>query len=495
MAVPFQLLSQVYPTENDTLNYRIIGFSFPAAKIKKDARLEIALGAFNDEQSFMKNIVKSIPYKQNKVIGEVPSFGSAYTWRVSDGSGKGTFYHFYVGSIFYTDTTKVKLEVTQKAEKYEDAYVFVDGTHALYDMAGNPVWYLPELGGIIKENSQLRDMKLSQKGTITFVVDGKAFEVDYHGKILWQGPNGRKMAKDTMQGYHHEITKMSNGHNMVLAFEPLVKPQAIPRDGNRQKADSMRARNRMNRKPRFGEVEEYDETGKLVWMWSASSYFANANLDFYMRANGMPEYDVHMNSFFFDEKNKAIYVGFRNIGQILKVSYPSGKVIAVYGEMKYAKDSMENHFFCGQHSIKISEKGYLYIYNNGCGPLSAPSVVMLEEPRTEKDSLKLVWEYACPVEPRNTEPMIDNPAIAAMRRYNFTSGGNAEELPGNDMFVSTNVPFASLFIVSPDKKLLWNSEVKRWHADKSAWLPVMLYRASIIPERKKLDQLIWNSAK
>lgn len=493
LTAPFSLFSQVFPVENDTLNFRIIGFSFPGIKVKKDTKLEVAAGTYSDDPSFRKNVVKSIPCKQSKVICEVPSFGSAYTWRVSDGSGKGAFYHFYVGSLFFTDTSKIKLRVTKKAEKYEDAYVFIDGSHALYDMAGNPVWYLPELGGIIRENSQLRDLKISNKGTITFVVDGKAIEIDYHGKILWEGPNGRKKTGDTLEGYHHELTRLSNGHYMVLAFEPLVKPKAIPRDGNRQKADSMRARNRMNRKPRYGEVEEYDESGKLVWIWRAADHFANTSLDFYRKANGMPEYDVHMNSFFFDEKNNAIYVGFRNISQILKVSYPSGKVVATYGRIEHATDSMENHFFCGQHSIKISEKGHLYIYNNGCGTMSAPSVVMLQEPQSEKDTLKMVWEYPCPVEPRHTEPISDNPTIAAMRRYNFTSGGNVDELPDNSLFVSTNVPFGSLFIVSPEKQLLWSSEVKRWHADINSWLPVMLYRASIIPERKKLEQLIWNS--
>ena len=79
--IPQRLLSQIVPKEGNILNYRLIGFSFPAAKPTVNYTIEIASGHLIDESSFRKNIIKTISCKTNKVILEVPYFGAQYTWR------------------------------------------------------------------------------------------------------------------------------------------------------------------------------------------------------------------------------------------------------------------------------------------------------------------------------------------------------------------------------------------------------------------------------
>ena len=492
-------MAQSFPNENDTLNYRLIGFRFQEAKKAESYTIEIADGYVNDETSFKKNIVLKITSSENRKIILVPSFGKQYTWRVtpvsaSVRSSHAKMHHFYTGIFPDADTTSIKLNITQSAEKFNDAYLIMDGNRTMYDMEGNPVWYLPDIKGMIRTNSQVRDIKLSPVGTITFLVDGRAFETDYGGKILWEGPNGRKKIGDSLEGYHHELTRLSNGHIMVLGSDPMVLPTALSDSLVRRKvADSTDRRPRRPQKHNFGTIIEYDESGKQVWEWRASNYFKNINLDYYKKSNGMSEYDIHENSFFFDEKNKLIYISFRNLGQVLKIKYPSGEVATAYGKLEYPTDSMENHIFCSQHSCHISEKGYLYLFDNGCGIGHIPKVVVMKMPATEMDTLKKIWEFPLPVEPQPVDntPVINS--VALNRRYMFTAGGNVLELGDNSFFVSANVPYNKLFIVTPDKHIVWSAEMIKWHADKKSWEPFSQYRASIIPTRALLENLIWKS--
>lgn len=458
------LFAQVFPTENDTLNYRRIGFSFPAAPGVKNYKIEVASGRWKDEASFKKNIVASSASPATKVILQVPSFGSQYTWRVINMAAKpvaGKMRHFSTGFLPTMDTTNSRIRIIKAAEKYKDAYCIMDGMRTMYNMKGEPIWYLPDLRGELKENSQMRDLKLTSQNTFTFVADGNAYEVDYNGKIIWQGPNGRKLKADTLEGYHHEITRLSNGHYMALTFEPILKPTPHMRDSIRRKiaTDTSGRRSRRPvtiRQQRYGVVREYDEHGTQVWSWEASAYFKNADMHLYLMPNGIEEFDVHMNSFWFDEKNSMLYVSFRNISQIFRISYPSGEVLNVYGKVKDTGDHMINHFFCGQHSVKVSEKGFLCVFNNGCDMTAPPRVIMMQQPGPGVDSLIKVWEFECPVQKIN----MNNVPRAAIQRGIFSSGGNVMELPDNSLFVSMCIPHCEMFIVGLDKQLMWEAIAK-----------------------------------
>ena len=146
----FQLKAQLFPKEGSKLNYRLIGFSFPAENKISKYKIELASGMHNTEDSFAKNIIKSLDCETNKLVAEVPSFGMEYTWRVvnkNNTENNSRLHHFSTGIIPEADTHITRLRIAKNADKYEDAYVFLDGNKALYDMNGNPVWYLPEIEG------------------------------------------------------------------------------------------------------------------------------------------------------------------------------------------------------------------------------------------------------------------------------------------------------------------------------------------------------------
>ena len=186
-----QLGAQMFPKEGSRLCYRLIGFSFPADAGATAYKIEIATGQFETTEDFEKNITRSVSGKKNKVIAEVPSFGAQYTWRVvSTVNGqtlkKGALNHFGTKITPDVDSSVTRLRIINSAEKYKDAYVFIDGARALYDMNGRPVWFLP--GTDIKANQKAypRDLKPTPQGTLTFLTNGDAYEITYGGDIVWR---------------------------------------------------------------------------------------------------------------------------------------------------------------------------------------------------------------------------------------------------------------------------------------------------------------------
>ncbi len=489
------IFSQVFPREHDTLCYRIVGFTFPEHPKASGYLVEIASGTFDSPDSFKKCIIKTVQTNSGRVIAELPAFGSPYTWRVNAvHNGKkvtsGPMYHFTIGSSLYVDTNQVRVRVTAAGQKYQDGYFFMDGSRAMYNMRGEPVWFMPELRGALRGNSMIRDLKLSPKGTITFLAEGDAYEVSYGGNLLWKGNGGKKQNTDSMEGYHHELTRLSNGHYMVLGFEAMVRSRARIRDSSmkqvRRDTAAMKA-GAMQRKARYGTINEYDEANNLVWSWNAGKYFETQDMSVYNRLNGIPEYDVHENSFYFDEEHKVIYVGFRNVSQVLKVSYPSGEVLQAYGKIT-SDNSISQNLFCGQHSCRRSADGLLYLFNNGCSITAAPRVTMLKEPVAERDTLAKVWEFECPV-----APFKNLPQAMPNRRVLFSSGGSVSELPDGAFLVSTCSPYSMVFIVNRNKEILWSCEPEKWNIAKSEWVPLQQYRTSMIDGPDDLAKLIWNN--
>ncbi len=488
---PSQTKSQILPREGCNLHYRLIGFSFPA-KINEvySCKLEIASGYFISEDSFKKNIVKRCSSKENKIIAEVPSFGTRYTWRVIYTGKKITstgLFHFSTLINPNVDTNVTRFRILVAAEKYKDAYVFLDGAQTLYDMNGHPVWYVPdnELSG--DGTTHLRDLKITQQATITFINKANIYEINYNGDVLWKGPNNGAVSGANVEAYHHEFTRLSNGHYMVLGMESVLwdRKQPSPSDINLQPVSVSAIKDEINkpanRKTPLGTIIEYDEKGTVVWSWKSSNYFTTSDLNYYNDPLNMAIIDPHSNSFFFDEKEKVIYVSYKNISRVIKVKYPEGTVINTYGEIyKPGVPVKGNGMFCGQHSVRRSQIGCLFLFNNNnCDSGQAsPKIKKFLEPANENGQLKKIWEYECTVE-----------GDFARR---FPSGGNVIELPDQSVFVCMSGLYSKVFIVSSDKQILWSALPEKWDPSEKKWNVCSQYRASIIPGRKELERLIWN---
>ena len=196
----------------------------------------------------------------------------------------------------------------------------------------------------------------------------------------------------------------------------------------------------------------------------------------------MPVFDVHENAFYFDEQEKTIYVSFRHISRMLKVKYPEGNVINTYGEIfKKGTPNTGNGIFCGQHSCRSGSAG-LYLFNNGCNPDLPPKVSIMKEVEQGKDGLSILWQYEC-----NLEGLKEN----HHKVYWYPLGGSVYELADSSIFVCSGSDYSKLFIVNRNKEELWSAVPERWFQQQKHWETISQYRASIICNRKQIEQMVY----
>lgn len=487
--ISFQCHSQVFPKENSFLNYRIVGFMFPAKNAVKKYKLEISAGTFSNIDSFGRNIIQTVESDSNKIIAEVPAFGKSYTWRITfeekrNAIGTSPLYHFCTVFNRRVDTSKLRLKILQPAAaKYKDYYVSVDAGSVLYDMQGRPVWCVPDSIGI---NGNASDLKFTDESTITFM-SLNAYEINYNGDLLWKAPNDGAVNGEKKRGelYHHEFTRLSNGHYMILGMEFKSCKSVVTKDTSYILASDIQEEHDGYKRAKFGNIIEYDQSGKVVWSWKSREHLIGTDFDYANSLDSIVRFDPHDNAFYFDEKQNIIYLGFRNLNRIMKIQYPTGKVLGIYGDVyKPGTPHTGEGLFCNQHSIRRSMEGYLYIFNNNSCMLrdSMPTIAMFKEPESASDPLKKVWEYRCTV---------SNDVLYVFRNI-FISGGSAKELPDGSIYANMSSSYSKLFIVNRNKHEKWAALPERFMEPDDKWVPIHEYRSDII-SRKNLEQLIWRA--
>ncbi len=495
LSMPSLSQGQILPKEGSHLNYRLVGFSFPYQKNSSShCYIEIARGNFNKEDSFSKSIVKNVAANSSKMIVELPYFGTTYTWRtVVTETGKSpvksSFHHFTTDMVPNVDTTATRVRIIKPTEKYKDACFLLDGALAIYDMNGRPLWYLPAKEELNTTGDlETRDMNFTPQGTITFM-NKQIFEVDYSGNILWKGPESNSGRGGAMrENFHHEFTRLKNGHYMVLGFEFVywdtrqTNKLVMVSEANigAGRADTNFRRNRI------GTIYEYDNQGKEVWSWHGTQYFNGSDIFYHMMPDGSHNLFTHDNAFYFDEQEGTIYISYKNISRIVKIKYPEGTTINNYGE-KYAPGVPEagNGIFCSQHCCRVDHEGNLFLFNNNeCKPGETPTIVVMKQPKTPKEKISKIWEYVCPLEEADKKDSTN---------YIFRTGGSVQELPDGEIFSCMSTEYSKLFIVNKNKEVLWSAMPEKWNPTKNAWERAHSFKANMICSRKDLEKLVWSS--
>lgn len=474
-------LAQPVPSDNAVLHYRLVGFNFEQAPTAKKYNLEIAAGYIYNEDSFAANVIQNHESTVPQYIATVPYWNTRYTWRVTYTGKAGkvikrsSLFHFTTAGTSFADTGAYRLRVTQNHTNGNGLLFFSDGSRALYDMNGQLLWYVPFMPGLPDTTVPLRDLKMTPQHTITFIANTQAYEIDYNGKLLWKAPDDGKVSGDTSEFYHHEFTRLRNGHYMIAGNEYLKK--YLPSSFAAKYADNDNIR-RENDKyyvtVAYGTLLEYDTSEKLVWSWKSSAYFTDEDLLIpAMFENGhVPGF--HYNSFFFDEGKNAIYNSFRDINRIVKISYPGRQILSVYKSANGGRLQ-----FLGQHNCRISKNGNLYLFNNnfannGRRDAGKPSsLLVLKEPVAKDGEMTVEWAFDCD---------IDEQAGATAK-----GGGSVYELANGDMLVCMGT-VNRVFIVHGNE-ILWNAftEMK----NEGRWVPQSNYRVSAIEGEESLRKLVF----
>ncbi len=487
-------IAGVFPVEGAKLNYRIVGFSFPALQDVTNYKIEVSTGMVADESLFRPQIT-SARSTTNKIIAELPSFGTEYTWRIVytskiNETKKSALYHFSTGTIPQANNPDTRLRTLKKNKNFH-SYVMLNGTRTMYDMEGKPVWYLPDTGGL---GAPSYDIKYTDRHTITFLCGQDAYEVNYEGTVLWKAPvityyDTARQTNERMM-YHHEFTRLPNGHYMALASKNVSRAGLGADAGGRKRGGQF------NFFPKIvgSTLYEFDSTGSIVWSWKSADYYEHSDLySFYNDNITDAMLFGHENSFYFDDKNKVIYVSYSGFNRIVEISYPSGKVLNTYGKTYKAGNTQtasagriapspievehmfENNLFLGQHSCRISKDGTLILFNNNMYDTGViPQVVRFREDASGQ--LKKIWAFDCSIGDYGSSQQNGG-------------GGNVNEMDDGSVFVSMNFPFGKVFIVDKNKNLLWSAQPEK-KTDGEKWDPAPSYRASILSQRE-LEQLIW----
>lgn len=444
------LFAQIMPVNNSKLNHLVAGFAIPPEKEIAGYELQIAAGTHMSEKLFEQNIFLSKKGSESRFIAELPEFGKHYTWRVQylnkAGKRKGQteLYHFATGLSVHVDTSRHRLRVVDNNMTDTNLLLLTDSKAVIYNLKGKPIWYWKDAGDI-----SLRDFKPTKDGTFTLLGD-VGYEIDYYGNVLWKAPNDGRVSGDTTERYHHELTKLDNGHYMICGQEFIYQqlPAGMQMDTTGFTESNMLVKKdgKVYKKNFSGNLIEYDKDGNIVWQWKSASVFPDS-IFFSKSKRAVRAFlgtGTHMNSFYFDQVNNAIYVSFRNINTVVKISYPSGKLITSYGQYK------DGHFgvpadtpFIHQHNCSINDRQELFLFNNN-NYMNNYGVSKLEiyKENTKENTLQKIWEYSC---------KIDTNALP-----NVLSGGSIYELPDKNILGGMGVS-GRIFIVNRDKKLLWNA--------------------------------------
>ncbi|NDC41330.1 MAG: hypothetical protein EBZ77_07250 [Chitinophagia bacterium] len=470
--------AQVFPAEGSKLHYRLVPFKW--IKTPAKCTLQIAEGNWTDEKNFLAHLIATPPTKGNTCVAEVPHFGAAYTWRVKWPNGPAAWHHFTTLSIPATDTNlnRMRIVIADGSQRS----IFSDGSRVLYNSKAQPIWFLPEIAGEDTRRAVLYDLKMSPQHTITFILNNHIYEIDWNGKILWKGPNTGEVSGDTAERYHHEFTRLSNGHYLVLGNQQ-VKLRHDPDEVLPLK----RAQPQGAPPPQllmsglFGTIIEYDRTGKVVWQWKTYKYLSE---HVFPETHPQLRPDmVHENAVYFDDQHKVVYLSMKNANEILKIAYPSGEVLATYGpKMQTNPDPTEETPFCQQHSCKVTAAGELYMFNNNmCRLHNPPNILLLTEPERKDEQAYIKWQFDLP---------FDMSAQPGGQRNAGTSGGSVTELPDGQFFISQFKPFGDMYVVTRGKAITWHGVLETRGSINEQWRPQEQYRASVINTLPDLQQLV-----
>lgn len=474
--------AQILPVEGDSLNYRIVGFRVPEIKGTKSYIVEIAEGNFDKRKAFTNEISITAEDSIHELIAKVPHWAAAYTWRVRylNDKRKETdatpLYHFTTLYTRFADTSKNKTLVLTKAEKYKDMLIIQDYAPVMYDMDGELVWFIPEIPNVIGEGRGLRNVQPTHTGTFTMQTESKAYEFDYHGRLVFQIPNKAVISDDSVEHFHHDFKKLQNGDYLIASTENIIRPIPKDADTSRFKNDNtiFKKQGEYYKKIESPTLLRYDTNGKVVWYWKASEhlkdeeYFAHRLDDAFLST-------PHLNSFYFLEDKNLIYLSYRNYNRVVKMEYPSGKVLANYEPptLQYRSDVM----FWGQHNVSVTDDGLIYMFDNNTDRrTNTTSHVRIFRENIKNNTLDMIWSFSCDID--------------TFAEKCGVSGGSVYMLKDRDILVSTGSSGRS-FIVSYDKQILWNFIAYRKDPSKEVWHKRGKYRTRCIENIDSLRKFIF----
>jgi hypothetical protein len=445
----FEADAQYFPADGDTLYCSTVQFGFPW--IKGYDRYRIELESTKGTHTLLQQDVDC-----NKALLERLAFGTTYRWRYAglDASEKpgiwSDYQIFHMASSPYLDTNFYTYQGKRKQRaSAAPGYFLMDAGRVAVNRVGIPSYVLPPFD-FLHPQTVVRDLKMTEQGTLTALFDSTAVEFTLNGDILWMAPDDGRISGDKREHYHHEFTKLPSGNYLVLGLN--YAPRKNP-EGELVRVE-------------FGTIIEYAPDGSVVWSWNSKDYFSDADL--FCRKNRAGGYDVmtHMNAC--TMVGDTVYASYRDISRVIHIDKRSKKVVASYGGYgHFSERHSATGFFRRQHSATLLSDGNLAVVNNDSimDPQVVSSVVVFSQMQKGQASRKL-FEF----------------------RFDFdslTNGksartGNVYEMQNGNLLVNMG-SLNRVFEVSRSGELVWDMFMHRYDTNMRTWVAAPQYRVCYVP--------------
>jgi arylsulfate sulfotransferase len=303
-----------------------------------------------------------------------------YTFVVMAGNGVDTTssrpHNFSTNSIYqatpYFDMQSVDpaIEKDMKGKYFLTQILTQPGSMVIINYKGDIVWYQPFKKGVKVTNWTPHHTILAIVGAEKIPSSGgdELVETNLAGKevLHWQVGTGEM---DKM--IHHEVRYDNDGNIYALTFDKRVWD--LTKVGGALK-DTVHA----------DGIVVYNKKGHKLWEWSVLDHLDPLKDPLILKHK---KDWVHANSLFKDKDGNFI-ISYRDLNQVWKVEYKTGKVLWKFGE---GGDFplQKNEYFASQHAVHRKADGALMLLDNGTktGITRAISFIMDEAKKTVKSTL------------------------------------------------------------------------------------------------------------
>ena len=156
---------------------------------------------------------------------------------------------------------------------------------------------------------------------------------------------------------NHDFIYLDDDHYILSSYQ-VVTPDNIPEElsnGNETQV--------------VAQVLQEVKDNEVIWQWVSTDYeelyYMSEEYNTFSEKNDTPLDYIHFNSIAIDPIDNNFICSFRNTDSVVKLDRESGDIIWILGG-KYDEFGLtEEQLFSRQHHVRVTDEGYLTIYDNG----------------------------------------------------------------------------------------------------------------------------------
>ena len=156
---------------------------------------------------------------------------------------------------------------------------------------------------------------------------------------------------------NHDFIYLDDNHYILSSYQ-VVTPNNIPEElSNGNKTEVV------------AQVLQEVKDDEVIWQWISTDYeefyYMSEEDNTFSEENETALDYIHFNSITIDPSDNNFICSFRNTDSVVKLDRESGEIIWILGGKYDDFGLTEEQLFSRQHHARVTEEGYLTIYDNG----------------------------------------------------------------------------------------------------------------------------------